>query len=642
MPDGASLPRLSVAKAISPGGLLAHDFAGESWDRWRAVLRAAYAEPMSKEERRLFAEVSGGRKPPKRQVRELWIVAGRRSGKSATAAAIATIGALHDYSPYLQTGEQATIIALASDRTQAGIIHRRVAGYFQTLPALKPLVARQNDEVLELRTGTSIVVATNDFRLVRGRTIAVALFDEVGYWRGETTATPDRETYNAIEPALLTIPGSMLIAISSPYKRGGLLFDKWREAFGKDDDDVLCIHAPSRVLNPTLNERIIERRLAEDPEAGSAEYLAQWRSDVSDLFDRETLEAAVDVGVTVRPPREGVSYQVFVDVSGGRGDSFTAGVAHLERNVGVLDAALEITPPFDSEAAVKRVAELARSYGQAAVTGDQYAATWVSDAFQRENIRYRASERDKSAIFLNSLSLFTSGRVRLLDNKRLIYQLASLERRVSRFGGKERIGHPETAGARDDLANSVCGALALVSAGGPAAGWINWCREQVASAKVRLGGSFKQSDFERLGRATGAGSGSSEPAPEAPEASDAYLQALSERNVKLRHVEPVAHSRAGVFADRFAPAPESEAGPAAVSQGTPATERGATAMVQQLPGEHAPLAAGEVRLQAQPWQAFYVPAPNGGGRKFTGDAHGVIVAPSEFLPALTASGCRPV
>src|SRR5438105_4416608 len=42
--------------------------------------------------------------------------------------------------------------------------------------------------------------------------------------------------------------------------------------------------------------------------------------------------------------------------------------------------------------------------------------------------------RDRSTIYLDVLPLFTSGRVRLVDNRRLTTQFASLERRTSSIG----------------------------------------------------------------------------------------------------------------------------------------------------------------------------------------------------------------
>ena len=68
-----------------------------------------------------------------------------------------------------------------------------------------------------------------------------------------------------------------------------------------------------------------------------------------------------------------------------------------------------------------------RSYGLTEVTGDRYAAEWVVSAFATCGITYRHSERDRSAIYQDALPLFTSGRVRLLDNQKLVSQFASLE-----------------------------------------------------------------------------------------------------------------------------------------------------------------------------------------------------------------------
>jgi hypothetical protein len=52
--------------------------------------------------------------------------------------------------------------------------------------------------------------------------------------------------------------------------------------------------------------------------------------------------------------------------------------------------------------------------------------------------------------------LFTTGRVRLIDNKRMVYQFTSLERRTSPIG-KDRIDHGP--GGHDDCCNAAAGAL---------------------------------------------------------------------------------------------------------------------------------------------------------------------------------------
>jgi phage terminase large subunit-like protein len=214
---------------------------------------------MTADELELFREVAD-REPPTKPVRELWIVAGRRGGKDSIAAAIATVAALGDYRPYLRTGERATVMCLASDRQQAAIVHRYIAGYFRELPALVPLVQRETDELLELRNNVDVVIASNNLRAPRGRAIAVAIMDEVAYWRGADSASPDTETFAAIEPATLTIPNALIIGISSPYRRSGLLFQKWSKHYGKPCDDVLVVRGTSKMFNPTLPDTVIEAR----------------------------------------------------------------------------------------------------------------------------------------------------------------------------------------------------------------------------------------------------------------------------------------------------------------------------------------------------------------------------------------------
>ncbi len=454
------LPR-TPAGAMAEGGLLASAFAGPSWDRWRAILRAAYGEVLAPAELALFREVAE-RDPPVQAVRELWAVVGRGGGKDSIASAIACCAAMRDYRRMLRPGEKACVMCLAADRTQAQIAFRYIAEYFETIPLLRALVESQTDDTLTLANGVEIVVATNSYRAVRGRTIVAAVCDEVGFWRDEASATPDVETYAALLPALGRVSGSMLIGISSAYARKGLLYDKWRAHYGKADDDVLVVRGTTAQFNPTYPQRLIDAELARDYERNSAEYLSEWRSDIADFIDGKLLDAATDYGVFVRPPMRGISYVAFADPSGGRGDSFALAIVHVEGDTAILDCLYERRVPFNPENVLIEVAELLRSYGVSVVTGDKYAAEWVVSGFARHGIRYENATRDRSQLYVDALPLFASGRVRLIEHQRMFHQFAGLERRTSRFG-RDRVGHPERSGSHDDLCNAVAGALTLVS-----------------------------------------------------------------------------------------------------------------------------------------------------------------------------------
>src|SRR4051812_16514528 len=155
---------MSPASAIGDPALLGPSFVGASWDTWRATLRAAYAEPLNPDELTLFHAVAGARDPPRTPVKELWVVAGRRSGKDSIASAIATTIALGDHRKHLRPGERASVLCLAVDREQAKIVHRYIAGYFKEIKLLTPLVSRETDDGLELSNNVEIVVSTNSYR----------------------------------------------------------------------------------------------------------------------------------------------------------------------------------------------------------------------------------------------------------------------------------------------------------------------------------------------------------------------------------------------------------------------------------------------------------------------------------------------
>jgi hypothetical protein len=40
----------------------------------------------------------------------------------------------------------------------------------------------------------------------------------------------------------------------------GLLYQKWRDDFGQDDDDVLVVQGPSALFNPRLDPGMIARQ----------------------------------------------------------------------------------------------------------------------------------------------------------------------------------------------------------------------------------------------------------------------------------------------------------------------------------------------------------------------------------------------
>ena len=69
-------------------GLFRPWFSGESWNPWKSVIRGISVLPMSAVDTEFFADVAGGRAPPKKRPRESYFIIGRRGGKDSVASAI--------------------------------------------------------------------------------------------------------------------------------------------------------------------------------------------------------------------------------------------------------------------------------------------------------------------------------------------------------------------------------------------------------------------------------------------------------------------------------------------------------------------------------------------------------------------------
>ena len=102
-----------------------------------------------------------------------------------------------------------------------------------------------------------------------------------------------------------TIPDAMLLCASSPYARKGALFEAYRRHHGQDGDPVLLWHAPTRVMNPSVPQAMIDAATERDPSHARAEYGAQFRDDIESYIKLDVVERCVAVGVSERPPRAG-------------------------------------------------------------------------------------------------------------------------------------------------------------------------------------------------------------------------------------------------------------------------------------------------------------------------------------------------
>ena len=458
------IPRVSLREALSDPNLLGSAIAGDSWRAWRVLLIAAMGEELREDEREIFTQLTGREREPLQRVDQFAAVIGRRGGKSKAIATVATyIAGLCDHRDALVPGERGVLLCVALDQRVAKIILDYAEACFERSPILKQLIANRTADALELTNGITLEVRPASFRKLRGPTYIAVIADELAFWYVDAAyANPDVEILNAVEPGLATTGGPLILA-SSPHARRGALWDVFKRHYGAGGDPLILVaHGATRTLNPSLPQRVVDRALEKDRARATAEYLAQFRTDVEGFVAVEIVEACTGDYREMLPAATNF-YRAFTDPSGGSDDSFALAISHKSEDRIIIDAIREARPPFSPDAVVDDFAALLKSYRVSRVTGDRYAGEFPRELFRKHGIAYDLAKQTKSELFRDLLPLLNSGRIVLPRNDRLQGQIVGLERRTSAVG-RDTISHPDRG--HDDVANAVAGAAALSKFGG--------------------------------------------------------------------------------------------------------------------------------------------------------------------------------
>jgi hypothetical protein len=432
----------------------------ESWKAWRVFLKSLFGiELEGRTERKIFRECTGLRSPKRGRIREAYVIAGRRSGKSFISSIIAVyLAAFKNWKQYLNFGEKGWIFIIATDRAQAKIIKGYISGILHSNPSFKNLIDRELQWEIELKNGVGIAVKTCNYRTIRGYTVLAAICEEIAFWRDEYSANPAKEILTALRPSLSTIPESLLIGISTPYSRFGYLWEQYESYFGIGERGTpLVWRAATKTMNPTIDEGLINNALRDDYASAKSEWLSDWREDLELFLSLEMIDAAVMPKRIELPRQENVQYFGFIDPSGGRQDSFAMAICHkLEKGKVILDCVREVKAPFQPQNVIADFSEILKTYGVCWIESDRYGAELITSPFKEHGIFVENSELSSSEIYLNFLPMIANNNVELLDHRTLIEQLRGLERRT-RPAGKDQVTHPSFSGAHDDVAIAVAG-----------------------------------------------------------------------------------------------------------------------------------------------------------------------------------------
>jgi len=462
---------IDVITAIKSKRFLGDQFPKglSSWVPWMACLKAIFglSDQMNSKEKDIYFKCTQRSKLPDRPFEEVYLIIGRRGGKSFISALIAVyLAVFRDWSPYLRPGEIGYIPVIASDRDQARVVMNYIKAIL-TQGQLSPMLARDplktqiylvNNIVIEIRTASDSGI--------RGYTTVAAICDELAAWKAsENYSNPSVEILEALRPTQDTVEGSLLIGISTPKVRRGALWEAYDKYYGKDDPYTLVWRAPTFVMNPKFSMDKIKRAMERNPASARAEYYAEFRADIESYLTMEDLQVVTIRNRKAILPRQGIHYKAFVDPSGGKDDSFALAIGHIENNKIVIDRIKESVPTGHHDWIKRTIDEfcvILKQYGCYQVHGDEFGGQAYGTMFRERGIIYLPTKkpyRTKSEIYSMFAPLVLTQAVELLDNEVLRNQLQSLERTPS-ADGRDTITHPR--GLHDDVANVVAGVASVL------------------------------------------------------------------------------------------------------------------------------------------------------------------------------------
>lgn len=193
--------------------------AGKSFAVMPTLLIASQGEPLTPEELETFTSVTGRTEAPLAPCEELWIIAGRRSGKSLGVAVLAAyLSACVDYRSVLSRGERGVCAVMAGSTQQAGQILNFLKGIFSQNPRFAAMVksggmgphsrrAAISADRIALKNRIDLEVRPASFRTIRGITSVAIIVEEISTWQSDESLNPDFEILNAARPALATTGG---------------------------------------------------------------------------------------------------------------------------------------------------------------------------------------------------------------------------------------------------------------------------------------------------------------------------------------------------------------------------------------------------------------------------------------------------
>ena len=437
----------------------------------RAIARIVDGRPLDElADDDVVLRACGGTLPPAVKPSEVAIVAGIRTAKSLSAAALAVYWSQRADLTRLGPGEIPRISIVSLSKDLADVIFGHIVGRMMASPLLSKLI-------LETPTADTLMVKHPSGRPVEIKVVAASkagsslvarwsagvIMDEVARWGADDAAVSVNDLRDAV--LLRILPGAQLVYISSPWAPMGFLYDLVKERWGKPDRDCIVIKAPAYDMAPiiwTPDKLEIAKR---DPRIYRTDIEAEFADPEEALFTTAMLETATRETPIIAPPQQGIRYTAAIDPAT-RGNSFTLVVATGQgRKEKVICLAKQWTGsavnPLSPAQVLQEIATILRAYRVTVLDSDQYMGDALRDLAHQVGlvlVPHAWSSTERTKRYLTLRTMFEMGEVELPPDTLVKQDLQRVVRRYTQSGVTIDLGKTND-GRHADYAPAICMAL---------------------------------------------------------------------------------------------------------------------------------------------------------------------------------------
>jgi hypothetical protein len=453
------------------------DFALWLWDgvvspAQLVELKVWNGEKLSFSERVLWRKLAEtplfSRYVPYRYDESVW-VHGRQSGKSTRLATTCILWTAFCEEHEVAPGERLSILSFSPVLRQNTF--QIVVEKIRSVPELFVLVESDNSANGELRlaNGIDVLEISANPQYARGKTAILAVIDEAAFLHSDQEFTNNLiDLLESVRPSLIVKHGRLLL-LSSPGGMEGPLYEAHRDR--ALNPDVLVFRAPSALLNPSIDAKLLER---ERRRGGEQFYRREYLAEFTETSGTPFLDPAAIARAVVVGTREFASANDYVssaiDLADRRDDCALAHACVRDfggvRKVVVLSARLWKPDPKTGHQVLTILGEMGRDcqrVGSGRSRGDQKSMSVAEQVLATHGVSFTrviTAGAGSEQAYRSFNALLNEDRLVLPDDPELIQQLRRLEQKTqdgNRFLVEGR------RGAHDDIAVACVQAVAYAA-----------------------------------------------------------------------------------------------------------------------------------------------------------------------------------